>query len=115
MRTPPVPGIGAHARTATRLHPSAGSPTSADSHIGGPMRWPADETWPYCADPLPDGSFGQALVGVAQFYRRDFPASDGCSCETDETVVGWEFGREGALNILVCPNNVEHRPIPWVD
>ncbi|GAA2999066.1 DUF1963 domain-containing protein [Actinokineospora diospyrosa] len=250
MPTPSVPGIEAHARTATRLHPLAGTPTSADSHVGGPMRWPADEPWPYCADPLPDGSLGQALLGTAQFYCRDFPmlpfpagrdllqvfwcpavydgrhhhgyepialrlfwrdsttlngpdldqpepvlvdeeavpdhacalrpcqvteyphsydaellgfepgddwpelaagskiggwmpwwqsgpttfpcrdcgtdsvlmlslhteeANDGCSCETDETTVGWQFGRDGALNILVCPNDVEHRPTPWID
>ncbi|GAA4409571.1 hypothetical protein GCM10023148_00070 [Actinokineospora soli] len=37
------------------------------------MRWPADEPWSHCSDPLPDGSLGQAPLGVAQFYRRDFP------------------------------------------
>ncbi|GLW89746.1 hypothetical protein [Actinokineospora globicatena] len=73
MRTPSVPRIEVHVRTATRMHPSAGAPTSADSHIGGPMRWPADEPWPHCVDPLPDGSLGQPLFGAAQFYRRDFP------------------------------------------
>lgn len=214
------------------------------------MRWPVDEPWPYCVDTLEDGSLGQALLGAAQFHRRDFPmlpfpagrdllqvfwcpvvddghhnhnyepmairlvwrdstalsgpdldqpkpvlldeeavpdhacalrpcqvteyphsydakelgfqpgddwpdladgskiggwipwwqtgpttfpcldcgvdsvlllslhtreSSDGCTCETDETGVGWQFGRDGALNILVCPTDVEHRPTPWID
>ncbi|MDT0407479.1 MULTISPECIES: hypothetical protein [Streptomyces] len=41
------------ARTATRLHPRPGSPTAHDSSIGGPLLWPADEPWPYCAGPHP--------------------------------------------------------------
>jgi hypothetical protein len=39
------------ARTATRLHPRPGSPTPRDSSAGGPLLWPADEPWPYCAEP----------------------------------------------------------------
>jgi hypothetical protein len=44
------PGIEEHATTATRLHPRPGTPTAADSSIGGPLRWPADEPWPVCED-----------------------------------------------------------------
>lgn len=36
-------------RTATRLHPRPGSPSPGESSIGGPLLWPADEPWPYCA------------------------------------------------------------------
>ncbi|MEU6168014.1 hypothetical protein [Streptomyces tanashiensis] len=42
------PGLAAHRRTSTRLHPRPGSPTAADSSVAGPFRWPADEPWPMC-------------------------------------------------------------------
>jgi hypothetical protein len=42
------PGIEAHARIATRLHPRPGIPDARGSHVGGPLRWPADEAWPVC-------------------------------------------------------------------
>ncbi|MEU4981516.1 hypothetical protein [Streptomyces sp. NPDC021969] len=45
------PQLAPLARTATRLHPRAGSPTRHDSSVGGPLLWPADEPWPYCAGP----------------------------------------------------------------
>jgi hypothetical protein len=59
MRTPDLPaddlaalpGLAAFGRTATRLHPRPGTVTAADSHVGGPLRWPADEPWPVCAHP----------------------------------------------------------------
>ncbi len=38
-------------RTATLLHPRSGAPTAHDSHVGGPMLWPADEPWPVCEQP----------------------------------------------------------------
>jgi hypothetical protein len=44
------PELREHSTTATRLHPRPGAPTAADSSIGGPLRWPADEPWPFCAD-----------------------------------------------------------------
>lgn len=39
-----------HTTTTTRLHPRPGNPTSADSSVGGPLRWPASEPWPICAE-----------------------------------------------------------------
>ncbi|MEV0361167.1 hypothetical protein [Nocardia fusca] len=87
-----VPGIAAYTRTAVRLHPRSGQPGASDSHIGGPLWWPADESWPTCSDPHmeyvrtwtddgqkvmkltatnPDAS--NSLVSVAQLWRRDFP------------------------------------------
>lgn len=45
------PELAERARTATRLHPRPGSPTTADSSVGGPLLWPADEPWPTCAGP----------------------------------------------------------------
>ncbi|MGY0235094.1 hypothetical protein [Longispora urticae] len=59
MRTPPAPPelrarlaeLEAYGRTTTRLHPRPGPVTAADSHVGGPLRWPADEPWPVCDTP----------------------------------------------------------------
>ncbi|MFI6489763.1 hypothetical protein [Streptomyces sp. NPDC050564] len=45
------PGLDAHRRTTTRLHPRPGKPSVADSSVGGPLLWPADEPWPVCTEP----------------------------------------------------------------
>ncbi|MCF3121142.1 hypothetical protein IPZ68_15755 [Streptomyces arenae] len=45
------PELAAHRGTTTRLHPRPGSPTAADSHVGGPLLWPAGEPWPVCTEP----------------------------------------------------------------
>lgn len=37
-------------RTATRLHPRPAQVRAGDSHVGGPLLWPADEPWPVCTD-----------------------------------------------------------------
>ncbi|MFG3418389.1 hypothetical protein ACIBTZ_08045 [Micromonospora sp. NPDC049460] len=59
MITPPLapdvlaryPGLEKLGRTATRLHPRRGAVTATESHVGGPLLWPADEPWPTCATP----------------------------------------------------------------
>lgn len=85
------------ARATVRLHPRAGTPTARDSHIGGPLLWPADEPWPHCPDTARNETARNEtapgvihtlaaeleaahprdkpmpLGGVAQFFRRDFP------------------------------------------
>jgi len=43
-----LPDLRAHAGTATRLHPTPGTPAVTDSSIGGPLLWPATEPWPVC-------------------------------------------------------------------
>ncbi|MFJ3583885.1 hypothetical protein ACIPPS_16840 [Streptomyces sp. NPDC090127] len=48
--TIPFPELTAYARTATRLHPRRGTPTAADSSVGGPLLWPTDEAWPVCGE-----------------------------------------------------------------
>lgn len=51
------PQLAPLARTATRLHPRAGSPSPGDSSVGGPLLWPAAEPWPFCDGPhVPDGN-----------------------------------------------------------
>ncbi|MFD6229204.1 hypothetical protein ACFWFZ_20380 [Streptomyces sp. NPDC060232] len=73
------PGLAAHRATATRLHPRAGSPTARDSHVGGPLLWPAGEPWPVCDEPHRHSG---PLLAVAQLYARDVPdlaaGPDGC-------------------------------------
>ncbi|MFI8103986.1 hypothetical protein [Streptomyces sp. NPDC086023] len=46
--TAALPRLAPLARTATRLHPRAGSPSPHDSSVGGPLLWPAGEPWPHC-------------------------------------------------------------------
>ena len=61
------PQLGPLARTATRLHPRPGPVTPHDSSIGGPLRWPSTEPWPYCEGPH-EFAFGSkpplSLTGV---------------------------------------------------
>ncbi|MEV7557553.1 hypothetical protein [Streptomyces sp. NPDC089795] len=78
------PGLAAHRRTATRLHPRPGTPGPRDSHVGGPMLWPADEPWPVCDGPhrRAPGPEPLPLVALAQLHARDVPdlpaGPDGC-------------------------------------
>ncbi|MET9956592.1 hypothetical protein ABZ135_34280 [Streptomyces sp. NPDC006339] len=64
--TIPFPELRAWARTATRLHPIPGSPTAADSSVGGPLLWPADEEWPVC------GEHGPGTPGIAPERERRY-------------------------------------------
>ncbi|MBF9130038.1 hypothetical protein I0C86_14125 [Plantactinospora sp. S1510] len=45
------PGLEKLGRTTTRLHPRPASVDASQSHVGGPLRWPADEPWPTCEVP----------------------------------------------------------------
>lgn len=48
------PELTGLARTGFRLHPVPGEPTVHDSSVGGPLLWPADESWPdYEMAPIP--------------------------------------------------------------
>ncbi|MFJ5900478.1 hypothetical protein ACIQFZ_34790 [Streptomyces sp. NPDC093064] len=44
------PELSAYRGTTTRLHPRPGRPDAADSSVGGPLLWPADEPWPVCTE-----------------------------------------------------------------
>lgn len=109
MITPPFapeilaehPELTALGRTATRLHPRRGTPGVGDSHVGGPLAWPADEPWPVCTHELRDGrrhATGNPLVAIAQLWASDIPdlPRTGEHGETDADL----------LQVLWCP--VEH-------
>ena len=78
-----IPWIDEWARPVVELNPVPGEPAATDSHIGGPMLWPADEPWPYCAGATHEGSLDipaerskglrVPFVSAVQLYRRDFP------------------------------------------
>ncbi|WP_433517739.1 hypothetical protein ACQP2T_20655 [Nonomuraea sp. CA-143628] len=74
-----------------------------DSHIGGPLMWPSAEPWPACdrtvtvydresgiQDRTPESPV--PMVGVAQFYARDFPE------------IPFPEGAD-LLQVLWCPNS----------
>lgn len=63
------PELAGTERTATRLHPRPGSPTVHDSHIGGPLLWPAGEPWPTCTDEH-DGYLGLCTLADVRLHRR---------------------------------------------
>lgn len=71
------PELGAHARTTVRLHPRPGTPDPRDSHIGGPLWWPAAEPWPQCEAPdcdlSPRQGLGAPMVALVQLTAEDFP------------------------------------------
>ncbi len=108
MITPPFapeilaefPELAALGRTATRLHPRRGTPGVGDSHVGGPLAWPADEPWPVCTRELRDGhrhARPNPLVPVAQLWASDVP-------DLPRSVPGGpDFD---LLQVLWCP--VEH-------
>ncbi|MFG2331223.1 hypothetical protein ACGFMM_16540 [Streptomyces sp. NPDC048604] len=63
--TVPFPELSAYARTGTRLHPRPGAP-AADSSVGGPLLWPADEAWPVCEQ------HGPGTRGIAPERERRY-------------------------------------------
>jgi hypothetical protein len=109
MITPPFapeilaefPELTALGRTATRLHPRRGTPGVGDSHVGGPLAWPADEPWPVCTRELRNGrrhASPNPLVPVAQLWASDVP-------DLPRTVPGGTHEAD-LLQVLWCP--VEH-------
>ncbi|MQY37973.1 hypothetical protein SRB17_59810 [Streptomyces sp. RB17] len=69
------PELLPHARPVVRLHPRRGTPGPRESHIGGPLCWPAAEPWPECADheDVNGRPYTLRMVAVAQLTAVDFP------------------------------------------
>lgn len=87
------PQLAPLARTTTRLHHRAGSPSPYESSVGGPLLWPAEQPWLYC-DKWHEGPVSP-LVPVAQLYVRDVPQLR-------------PPGLADLLQVLWCPS--EHPP-----
>ncbi|MEU6847286.1 hypothetical protein ABZ930_35990 [Streptomyces sp. NPDC046716] len=79
-----VPEFANLARDTVLLYPRSGEPGVHHSSMGGPLLWPADEPWPYCAQPGhwafgTGGGSGASkpgavpLVPVIQLFARDVP------------------------------------------
>lgn len=99
------PALMSYARTTVRLHPRQGAPTAAQSSVGGPLLWPADEPWPTCAGTnLEDhlefapGPAEVPLVPVMQVFADDVPE------------LRFPSGAD-VLQVLWCPFDHE----PWGD
>lgn len=91
------PELVPYRRDAVRLHPRQGAPGVRDSSVGGPLLWPAGETWPVCPE------HDDVLVPVVQVFRADvpdivaFPADRDLLqvlwCQTDDHADGWVLPR----------------------
>jgi hypothetical protein len=88
------PGIERYAVTATRLHPRPGAPLPGTSHVGGPLRWPADEPWPACVAvhlvpvevAIPEALLARLKVAVP---ARDWPAYQAAMAELASQIPGF--------------------------
>ncbi|WP_326565718.1 hypothetical protein VSH64_28075 [Amycolatopsis rhabdoformis] len=109
----PLTALAPYARTTVRLHPAAGEPTARESHVGGPLLWPAGESWPTCPVTWPpqveatdDGWTGghpddepvPSMIGAAQFFKEDFPE------------LPFPEGTDVA-QVLLCPTHHEGRHV----
>lgn len=98
-----LPQLAPLARTATRLHPRAGSPSRQESSVGGPLLWPATEPWPYCDGPhvwnqydpapTPDGVRLQRRITEDAVRRAD--GNPGSLRYTPEELADYQQARAG--------------------
>ncbi|MCB5168864.1 hypothetical protein LG634_29100 [Streptomyces bambusae] len=98
-----LPPLAPLARTATRLHPRAGAPSTRDSSVGGPLLWPATEPWPHCDGPhvwdrrnpapSPDGVRLQRRITEDAVRRAD--GDPGALQYTPEELADHQRAREG--------------------
>jgi hypothetical protein len=107
-----LPGLAPLARTVVRLHPRPGEPTSADSSIGGPLLWPAGESWPACTEHAGPTLAGASVPDVvarrlilSEAWAR--PRADGANLLTAEekdvvnrVYAGTEIAQDGPLPMV---------------
>lgn len=113
-----TPGLAVHRGAATVLRPRPGDPGVRQSSIGGPLLWPAHETWPTCWDdheewltyartgpwddlrelPLDAMQGPIPLLPVAQLFRSDIPGFIG-PADAD------------LMQVLWCP--IDHGQAMW--
>lgn len=79
-------------------------PVANGSKIGGWAFW--WQTSPYQLECPECGTDRRLLLAV---YTHEDPEKELCSREVAErAVAGWEFGREGALNVFACTQDISH-------
>lgn len=101
------PELREHRGVTTRLHPRTGAPTVADSSIGGPLLWPADEPWPMCDDG--DEHYVDELLTPAAVRRgRQIHAAAAGRPYTDEERA------ELAAVTLAEPEELIHQSVPLI-
>ncbi|BEL03878.1 hypothetical protein Q0Z83_020690 [Actinoplanes sichuanensis] len=101
------PELRAYAATTTRLHPRPGGPTAADSSVGGPLLWPADEAWPFCHDRAKhyvSSLHTPAVVRRSREIRAAAHGRDYTAAERAE-MPGWDFSE---------PHHLVDQPIPLI-
>lgn len=76
------PELAEYSATATRLHPRPGNSTTADSSVGGPLLWPADESWPVCTDGGAHYVFQLRTPAVVRHSREILAAADARAAAT---------------------------------
>jgi hypothetical protein len=79
-------------------------PVANGSKVGGWAFW-----WQSSPFGLERPSCGADRRLLLALYTHEEPEKELCSCEVaGRAVVGWEFGREGALNVFACTTDVQH-------
>jgi hypothetical protein len=98
-----LPPVAPYARTTVRLHPRPGAPTAAQSSMGGPLLWPAEEPWPAC-----DGPAGAEHLDGAEVVPRPAMAGWGFDTAADhpwrrlQNPAGIILGDAGGIYLFVC-------------
>jgi hypothetical protein len=116
------PELTAYGRTTTRLHPRPADVTVAESHIGGPLRWPADERWPTCTAevyvqedvPIPDELIARLRTLEASRTQSHVMAEGEFELHQEiERIVGPGYSGFGSVGGgPVVGHRATHRPHP---
>ncbi|GLY93300.1 hypothetical protein [Actinoplanes sp. NBRC 103695] len=109
------PELRDHSTTATRLHPRPGAATPADSSVGGPLLWPADEPWPVCTDGRDHEVFDLLTPATVRLKRRIYAAAQ---ARADATGVPYFLTDEERTQLpdldFSEPTSLLDQPIPLV-
>ncbi|MCX4388181.1 hypothetical protein OG777_14740 [Micromonospora peucetia] len=113
--TEQFPELRKHSATATRLHPRPGTPTAADSSVGGPLLWPADEAWPVCTDGDAHYVFRLRTPSTVRASRKIYAAAQ---ARADVTGTRYALTDEERAQLpgldFSEPHSMVNHPIPLV-
>lgn len=109
------PELREYSSTATRLHPRPGTPTTAESSVGGPLLWPAEEAWPVCTDGGGHYIYRLRTPATARRSREIYTAAQaradatsaryGLTAEEQAQLPGLDFSE---------PHSLVNQPIPLI-